>query len=151
MSKAGKIIAAIFASICIVASLITVIVAIFAKVVQEDPEKFKAEIQEMVASSPESNRAQTEEGMKKVADYMLNLNHGKVLSQGVVGAILSIVILVTVLINLPSMPIVTPAVASIASLGGAIYCGWVIMVFMVITLIGSGLVLIANLQQDKAQ
>ena len=139
MRKAGKIIAAIFASICIVASLITVVVAIGAKGAQDDPEAFKKSMREVSANASET---EPDEATKIVQDYFLNLNHEKVLSQGIVGAILSIVILVTVLINVPSMPIITPAIASIASLGGAIYCGWVIMMFMVITLIGSGLVLL---------
>lgn len=150
MRKAEKIIAAIFASICIVTSFITVIVAFGAKAAQKDPEAFKEDFQQVMdADMSEADREQAEKLMKSVVDYFLELNHKKVLSQGIVGAILSIVILVTVLINYPSMPIVTPAIASLASLGGAIYCGWVIMMFMVITLIGSGLVLLANLQQPK--
>ena len=148
MRKAGKIIAAIFASICIVASLITVGVALFAKIAQEDPEAFKADTYEsMVANVSESDREDAEAVAQQVIDFTLDLNHKKVLSQGIVGAILSIIILVTVLINLPNTPIVTPAIASIASLVGAIYCGWLIMIFMAVTLIGSGLVLLANLQR----
>ena len=152
MRKAGKIIAAIFASICIVVSLGTVGVAFFAKIAQEDPEAFK---EEFYKSSPtlegvsESEREIAEETMEGVLNWFLDLDHGWVLSQGIVGAILSIVILVTVLMNLPNMPIVTPAIACGASLVGAIYCGWLILIFMVITLFASGLVLLANMQKEK--
>ena len=150
MRKAGKIIAAIFASICIVASVITVGVALIAKFGQEDPEAFKEEFQQVMdADMSEAEREQAEKFMKSFVDYFLELNHKKVLSQGIVGAILSIIILVTVLMNLPNMPIVTPAIACVASLVGAIYCGWVILIFMVITLVASGLVLLANMQNEK--
>ncbi|MYD46307.1 MAG: hypothetical protein F4W92_08150 [Gammaproteobacteria bacterium] len=148
MRKTGKIVAAVVASICIVVSLITAVYATMAKVAQGDPETFRARVYErMLTNMPESNLEQAEATAKTIVDYTLELNHRKVLSQGIVGAILSIIILVTVLINLPNTPIVPPAIASIASLVGAIYCGWVIMIFMVVTLIGSGLVLIANLQR----
>ena len=152
MRKAGKIIAAIFASICIVASLVTVGVAFVAKVAQEDPEAFKEEAFQSSApldNMSASDREIAEETMKTVVDFFLNLKHGKVLSQGIVGAILSIIILVTVLLNLQNMPIVPPAIACGASLVGAIYCGWLILIFMVITLFASGLVLLANMQDQK--
>lgn len=154
MKKAGKIIAAIFASICIVVSLVTVGVAFFAKIAQEDPETFKEEFYKSASTSTldnmsESEREIAEETMKTVVDFFLKLKHGKVLSQGIVGAILSIIILVTVLMNLQNMPIVPPTIACGASLVGAIYCGWLILIFMVITLFASGLVLLANMQNEK--
>ncbi|MXZ54680.1 MAG: hypothetical protein F4227_06025 [Gammaproteobacteria bacterium] len=152
MKKAGKIIAAIFASICIVVSIVTVGVAFFAKIAQEDPEAFTEEFYKSSSSfdnMSESEREIAEETMEDILNWILNLDHGKVLSQGIVGAILSIIILVTVLMNLPNMPIVTPAIACGASLVGAIYCGWLILIFMVITLFASGLVLLANMQNEK--
>ena len=150
MRTAGKIIAAIFASICIVASVITFVLAFVAKTAQENPEEFKKEFSRSssaLETMSESEREAAEDAMKGVLDYFLGLEHAKVRSQGLVGAILSIVILVTVLVNLQNMPIVMPAIACGASVVGAIYCGWVIMIFMVITLFGSGLVLLSNLQK----
>ena len=152
MKKAGKIIAAIFASICIVVSLITLGVGFTAKAVQEDPDAFKEGMQQLTAGAdvPESEKEDVDASMEGTTDFLLNMDHKKMSSQGVVGAILSLIILVTVLINVPKMPIVTPAIASVASLGGAIYCGWLIMFFMGVALIGSVLVLIANLKQDES-
>lgn len=151
MRTAGKVIAAIFASICIVASLTTIGFAFVAQAAQEDPAALTAEMEEITADSdvPESSQADVEAGMEAAADFLLGIDAAKMRSQGIVGLILSLVILVTIFINIAKMPIITPAIASVAALGGAVYCGWVIMFFMVLALIGCVLVLIANLKTNE--
>ena len=132
-------------------SLVTVIVAFAAKVVQEDPDAFEEGMQQITedADVPESDQEAVESGMKMAGEFMMNLDHTKMTSQGMVGAILSLVILVIVLIKIPSFPAITPAIASLAAIWGAIYCGTVIMIFMVIALIGCVLVLIPSLKESK--
>ena len=144
MKKAGKIIASIFASICIVVSLITVGVGFAGEMANKDPDALKDAMQQSQTEMTEAEK----EATKAVGDFMMNIDHERMIPQGAVGALLSIVILVTVLINVPKIPIITPAIASVAALGGAIYCGMVIMIFMVVALIGCVLVLVANFQES---
>lgn len=146
MKKAGKIIAAIFASLCIVVSLIVAGVALGGNLVQENPDIMQEGMEEVGDTMSESEK----ESMEAVQQIIGDADFDTMIRQGVVGAILSVIVLVTVLINVSSMPMVTPAVASVAALGGAIYCGIVIAIFMVPALIGSVLVLVANLKESKA-
>lgn len=151
MKKAGKVVAAIFACICLVLSILVVILAQTTKTAQEDPEAFREKMEQVTTDADVSDGDQEEIAsfMETITDFFLelDLDYSKAISQGVVGSILSLVILITVLINVPKMPVSTPAIASIAALGGAIFCS-LIMLFMVIALIGSLLVLIANLKRS---
>ncbi len=146
MKKAGKIIAAIFASLCIVVSLIVAGVALGGNFVQENPDIIQEGMEEAGDTMSESEK----EGMEAAQELIGDADFEKMMRQGLVGAILSVVVLVTVLINVSSMPMVTPAIASVAALGGAIYCGIGIAIFMVPALIGSVLVLVANMKESKA-
>ena len=143
--------AVIFASLCLVLSLLVIILAQVTKTAQEDPEAFREGMQEVTADADvsESDQEQVETVMESITDFFLNLDldYGKAMSQGVAGSILSLVILISVLINVPKMPIITPAIASVAALVGAIYCS-LIMWLMVIALIGSVLVLVAKLRES---
>lgn len=146
MKKAGKIIAAIFASLSIVVSLIFAGIAFGGKFTQDNPDLIQESLEEAGESLSESDM----EEMEAVQELIGDVDFEKMMSQGLVGAILSVVVLVTVLINVSSMPMVTPAIASVAALGGAIYCGIGIAIFMVPALIGSVLVLVANMKESKA-
>ncbi len=151
MGKAGKIIASIFAIICLVLSLLVIVLAQVTKAAQEDPEAFKEKMHQVTvdADVPEGDQEEVTAFMESITDFFLDLDldYAKAMSQGVVGSILSLVILIAVLISVPKMPISTPAIASIAALGGAIYCS-LIMWLMVIALIGSVLVLVAKLRES---
>ena len=146
MKKAGKIIAAIFASICIIVSLITAGIAAAGKFAQENPELIQENMEQAGVTVSESDKTDLE----AFENLMKDVDFGKVISQGLVGAFLSVIVLITVLINVSKIPILTPAIASVAALVGAIYCGWLIAFFMVVALIGSVLVLIAKLQESRA-
>lgn len=148
MKKAGKIIAAIFASINIVVALIQVVVGLGGQFAQDNPELIQESMEQATANMPEEQAA-VQPDIDALEEQLGNLDFSKATSQGIVGAILSVIILVTVLINVSSMPFITPAIASVAALGGAIYCGWFLMPFMVLALIGSVLVLLANLKAAK--
>ena len=113
---------------------------------QEDPEAFSEALHENSSEMTETDVDLAE----TVEDFLLNLDHKQMRRQGIFGVILSIIILVSVLINVPKMPIVTPAIASISALVGAIYCGIGILICMVLALIGCILVLVAKLQEQKS-
>ncbi|MCY3542406.1 MAG: hypothetical protein F4X56_07715 [Gammaproteobacteria bacterium] len=151
MKKAGKILAAVFAALCLVLSLLVVVLAQVTKSAQADPEAFKKRMEEVTADAnvPEDDEEEIATFMESITDFFLDLdlNYGKAMSQGVVGSILSLVVLIAILINVPKMPISTPVIASIAALGGAIYCS-LLMWLMVIALIGCVLVLVANLRES---
>lgn len=154
MKKAGKIIAAIFASLCIVVSLITAGVGWAGKFAQDNPDM----IQDAVSTAAESDDSLSDSEREMLEGFtddegfqeaMATFDFDKMIPQGLVGALLSVIVLVTVLINVPNMPFITPAIASVAALGGAIYCGLLIAVFLVPALIGSVLVLVANLKKEE--
>lgn len=155
MKKAGKIIAAIFASICIIVSLITAGVGWAGGFAQDNPDLIQEGLQTAAETDDglsEEQKQMQEDAMQDIQsslEMMEDVNFAHWVRQGLVGALLSVVVLVTVLINVPNMPFITPAIASVAALGGAIYCGVVIMVFMVAALIGCILVLVANLKKEE--
>ena len=155
MKKAGKIIAAIFASICIVVSLITAGTGWFLGFAQDNPNIIQEGLEtaaETDASLSEEQKQMQEDAMQDIQaglEMIEGVDFGQWTLQGLVGALLSVIVLVTVLINVPNMPFITPAIASVAALGGAIFCGWLIAVFLVPALIGSVLVLVANLKKEE--
>lgn len=157
MKKAGKIIAAIFASICIVVSLITAGVGWAGKFAQDNPDLIQEGLEtaaETDASLSEEQKQMQEDAMQDIQTSLemigdVDFDFGHMTRQGLVGALLSVIVLVTVLINVPNMPFITPAIASVGALGGAIFCGWLIAVFLVPALIGSVLVLVANLTKEE--
>lgn len=146
MKKAGKIIAAVFASICIVVSLITAVTGMGGGFIQDNPDLMKEGMEETGATMSDSEK----EAMQATGEILMEIDFEKMVPQGIVGVILSVIVLVSVLINVPKMPILTPAIAGVAAIGGGFYCGWLILFFMAVALIGCVLVLIGNLQESKA-
>ena len=155
MKKSGKIIASIFASLGIIVSIVIFVVAMGGQAAQEAPadevSKAIAEgLQESTSQMSDSERQQVEQVTEVIKGWTENTDFEQMKNQGILGAILSVVILVTVLINVPSMPFITPGIATVAALAGVIFCGIGIMIVMVPALIGSVLVLIPSLKNSSA-
>lgn len=153
MKKAGKIIASVFASIGIIASVVIFVTGIVMQAAQENPEELSKaigdSIEQTTADLSDAEKEQAQQGGKFFEEWALNTDFQEWQSHGIRGVILSLVVLVTVLINVSSMPIVTPAIASLASVAGVLFCGLAITIIMVPTLIGSALVLVASFGEAK--
>lgn len=149
MKKAGKIIASIFASIGIIVSLAAFIVSLAAQGAQENPEEFSEAIGGGLEQLSDAQKEQAQQDLDSFEEWFLNVDSQEMRSHGILGALLSLVVLVTVLINVSSMPIITPAIASLAAVAGVLFCGLAITIVMVPTLIGSALVLVASFGEAK--
>lgn len=144
MKKAGKIVASIFASLGILVCLITLVISVVLQYVKDNPDSemashFDTALEEMEQETSEFN---TDE----VDDIMKDMDFEKTITHSWVGALLFVIILVTVLINVSNIPILTPIIAVVASGAGAIFCGVGFVFLFVMTLVGSVLVLVANLK-----
>lgn len=153
MKKAGKIIASVFASIGIIVSLAAFIVGIVMQAAQENPEEFLDAmgegIEQTTADLSDAEKEEVQQGEEFMKEWVLNTDFQEMQGHGILGALLSLVVLVTVLINVSSMPVITPAIASLAAVAGVLFCGLAITIVMVPTLIGSALVLVASFGEAK--
>lgn len=153
MKKAGKIIASIFASIGIIVSLVVFVVANVAQFAQENPEEFLDTIgdslEQTTAELSDDEKEQAQQGLDSFEEWALNVDFKKMKGHGILGVLLSLVVLVTVLINVSSMPVITPAIASLAAAVGVLFGGLAITIVMVPTLIGAALVLVASFGEAK--
>jgi len=154
MKKAGKIIASVFASIGIIVSLVVFVTAIAMQVAQENPEEISEAIgdsmDQATADLSDAEKEQAQQSAEFIEDWMLNTDFQEMQGHGLLGTLLSLVVLITVLINVRSMPIITPAIACLAAVAGVLFCGLAITIIMVPTLIGSALVLVASFGEAKA-
>lgn len=153
MKKAGKIIASIFASIGIIVSLGAFGVALIAQFAQENPEEFSEAvgdgIEQASADLSDAEKEQAQQELDSFEEWFLNVDSQEMQGHGILGVLLSLVVLVTVLINVSSMPVITPAIASLAAVAGVLFCGLAITIVMVPTFIGSALVLVASFGEAK--
>lgn len=149
MKKAGKIIASIFASIGIIVSLGTFIVSLAAQGAQENPEEFSEIMGGGLEQLSDAQKEQAQQDLDSFEEWFLNVDSQEMRSHGILGVLLSLVVLVTVLINVSSMPVITPAIASLAAVAGVLFCGLAITIVMVPTLIGSALVLVVSFGEAK--
>lgn len=149
MIKAGKIVATIFALACLVLSAFTVVLAFASKSDQDIPESSTEETKHIAGdvNVPESDQEDIESAMDAVKFLSADVDFNKAISRGVVGCILSLVIVLSVFISVSKWPSLPPAIASVAALGGAIYCTLITWVF-VLALIGTGLILVASLRKS---
>ncbi len=154
MKKAGKIIASVFASIGIIVSLVVFVTAIVMQVAQENPEEISEAIgdsmDQATADLSDAEKEQAQQSAEFIEDWMLNTDFQEMQGHGLLGTLLSLIVLVTVLINVSSMPVITPAIASLAAVAGVLFCGLAITIVMVPTLIGCALVLVASFGEAKA-
>ena len=144
--KVGKVIASIFTLVYVVVSLITIAVGYSGKKAQEVLDALRKVLHENSSEMTESDMDLAE----SVEDLLLNLDHLKIRLQGIVAAILSIVVLVTVLVRVPQMPIIFLAIACVSALAGGIFCGIWILIYMVVARIGCIMVLVAGLQEQES-
>lgn len=153
MKKAGKIIASVFASIGIIVSLVVFVTAIVIQMAQENPEEFSEAIgegmEQTTADLSDAEKEQAQQGAEFFEELVLNTDSQEMRGHGILGALLSLIVLVTVLINVSSMPVITPAIASLAAVAGVLFCGLAITIVMVPTLIGCALVLVASFGEAK--
>ncbi|MXZ43579.1 MAG: hypothetical protein F4Z01_01160 [Gammaproteobacteria bacterium] len=149
MRKAGKIVATIFALACLVLSTFTVVLAFASKSDQENPENSAGEMKQVTAddNATESDQEDIKTPTDAVKFLSEDVDFGKAMSRGSVRSILSLVIVVSVFVNVPKWPFLPPAIASVAAIGGAIYCTLITWIF-VIALIGTVLVMVASLRQS---
>lgn len=144
MKKAGKIVASIFAALGILVCVITLGISFTLQYVRDNPDSemashFDSALSDMEQDAPDFDT-------DDVDKFMEDRDFEKTITHSWVGALLFVIILVTVLINVPNMPFLTPAIAVVAAGGGAIFCGVGFMFLFVMALIGSVLVLVANLK-----
>ena len=145
MKKAGKIVGSIFASLGILVCLFTLVASAKLQHMKENPD------------SEAENQVHTSESDMDDVLADLDLDESDVSRQEVdfkrtmthswVGALLFGVILLGVSLNVPKDSFFTPLIAVVSAGGGAIFCGVGFAFLFVMALIGSLLVLIANLKQ----
>ncbi|MYD46186.1 MAG: hypothetical protein F4W92_07530 [Gammaproteobacteria bacterium] len=145
MKKEGKIVGSIFASLGVLVCLFTLVASTKLQHMKENPDS-EAESQ-IRSSESEMDDVLAELGLDESDASRQEVDFKKTMTHSWVGALLFGIILLGVLLNVPKDSFFTPLIAVVAAGGGAVFCGVGFAFLFVMALIGSLLVMVANLKQ----
>lgn len=74
---------------------------------------------------------------------------GEFRRHGIIGAITSFITFIACFITLPNKKFLFPAIATGSAVIGAIFCGWLIMSFLLVAVGGIGLIVFSHYLADK--
>ena len=143
MRKTGKIIASISSGFCFVVSLGMILYVVYLTVLGES-----------LQNASSGNLMEMNDAQQRIVDQLADgtvqdTYFGEFNRHGTIGIVTSAITFIACFITLPKMKYLFPSIAAGSAVVGAILCGWLIMSFMLVALVGVGLILLSHYLESK--
>lgn len=141
MKLTGKIVTSISSGLCILISIFMMVLGVLTVL---SVEYINEQAEGLVS----------EEELNELHDLAHQVEEESIFEEmrrhGTIGLITSLITFITCFITIPKAKFVFPAIAGSSAIVGAIMCGWFIMIFLLVALLGIALILWSHYKPKNA-